>query len=228
MTKYQLALDECDWDRACKIMGDAHDCYNSSMDPKIMSFIEGVVPKQKVMQAAIRKGEELKLDAGICLHKGGGTVKAQEILDKSKACFLWSDMSLAKAGVNMVQKDIEAAEFQELADNKVVAAFSIWVESQTNPGAGDGGSIEMMREGKDFFKKAGPGCFKHANDTSYIINVMESASFNSLKLIEGMLVDENVMDALAKCTDTHSSWNAVVRIQVRISYSQRTSAASVT
>ncbi|GMH95170.1 hypothetical protein TL16_g13093 [Triparma laevis f. inornata] len=214
MEGYNQALKDCDWDRACKVMSDAHDCYNSSNDPKIMSLIEGVVPKTKVIQAAMRKGDELKLEAGSILHKGGGTANAQAVLDRAKVCFIWSDVSLSKAGINMVQKDIESGEMEEQADVKLKKALEYWSEEQS---IGDGGcgksAVRSMKEAKDLFKRAGPGCFKHANDTSYIINVMESAAFNSLKPIEEMLVAENVMDALAKCTDTHSSWNAVVRIQ---------------
>ena len=207
MLRYNAALEDSDWDRACKVMSDAHDCYNSSHDPKIMSLIEGVLPKNKVMQEAIKKGEALKLSASGCLHRGGGTVQAQEHLDKAKSCFLWSDVSLAKAGINMIQKDIDSAQFQEKGDRELVEAYSRWTAGDVR------GAVESMMKGKEYFKKSGPGCFKIANDTSYVINVMESAKQNSLKCIEGMIVEENIIDALDKCSAVHASWTAVVRIQ---------------
>ena len=210
MLQYTDTVKSADWDRAGKVMSDAHECYNHSNDPKIMSLIEGVVPKNKVMQEAIKKGDEFKTKASSCLHKGGGNIAAQEYLDKAKECFLWSEVSLAKAGVNMVQKDIDSAEFQEKADTCLVEAYDKWIEGGL---AQAGETARLMSLAKGYFKQAGASCFKMANDTSYIINVIDTEKKTSLKAIEGMLVEEHIIDALDKCSEVLSGWTAVIRIQ---------------
>ncbi|GMH61118.1 hypothetical protein TrRE_jg9183 [Triparma retinervis] len=210
MLSYDEAVTSTDWDRACKVMTDAHDCYNQSNDPKIMSLIEGIVPKNKVMQEATKKGDEFKTKATSALHRGGGTVVAQEFLNKAKECFLWSEVSLAKAGVNMVQKDIDSAEFQEKADKCLDEAYESWIGGGVK---NKDETVRLMGLAKGYFKQAGASCFKSANDTSYIINVIDSADVNSLKCIEEMLVEEKIIDALDKCSDVLSGWTAVVRIQ---------------
>jgi tetratricopeptide (TPR) repeat protein len=210
MLSYDEAVKSADWDRACKVMTDAHDCYNHSNDPKIMSLIEGIVPKNKVMQEATKKGDDFKSKASSALHRGGGTVVAQEFLNKAKECFLWSDVSLAKAGVNMVQKDIDSAEFQEKADKLLDEAFTCWMDGGLEKKSE---TVRLMTLAKGHFKQAGASCFKSANDTSYIINVIDSADVNSLKCIEEMLVEEKIIDALDKCSSVLSGWTAVVRIQ---------------
>jgi len=214
MTKYPDALKNCDWDRACQLMTDAHACFNLTADPRKMSEVEGIEPKVKVKDVAMKKGEDLKQSAGSILHRDKDFVKAQTLLDEAKVCFEWSGVSLTKAGISMIQKDIDGRKKEAEADGLVSEAFALF-EKRAEGGEGDRQELleqclAVMADAKLAYKASGPGNFKQASDLSIIINVLNTGS--GTKEADEMLKQGEVVDALHFVGEVCDTWTGIVRI----------------
>jgi hypothetical protein len=209
MTRFPDALKEADWDRATKLMTDAHACYNQTSDPRKMAEIEGADPKMKVKEVAMKRGEDLKLQAGSILHKTHDAEESQRMLDSAKVCFLWCDISLVKAGVTMIQKDIDSTKMKSEADSKVIEAFDLF-ESRLEVEGGMERCLELLADAKSVFKLSGPASFKQASDLSVVMNVLNNES--STKEAESFLDKGEIMDALHFCSEVCDTWTSVVRI----------------
>jgi len=201
---YEEAISNSMWDEALEIMVKTFAYYDETQDVKLLSTFEGVKPRAKVVEEALKEGENLKMQAQGALIRKGDFVEAQEKLELAKACFAWCDWSFTKAGINMIQKDIDSATMKTEAEAAIDTAFEKFSAGETAV------CVRLIEEAVVKFKKGGASIASAAFNSQCILEGIKAS--DGMQEVARSMEAEDWKDAMDKIIPVVNSWSVVAGI----------------